>query len=117
MLKPRLLGSHFTPAPSPAPCLPAGCHASSDKDKGLNLNCKAAPVQCFSLEQLPWPWCLFTAMKPQTRQGPGSLDAEPSPAAVANPMSSVLFRLLHSVLLHTWLVALLEYLSKPRQRA
>ena len=37
-------------APSPAPCLPAGCHVVCHDDKGLNLwNCKPA-----SIEYLPF---------------------------------------------------------------
>ena len=29
------------------------------------LNCKPAPVKCF-LYELPWSWCLFTAINPNT---------------------------------------------------
>jgi hypothetical protein len=26
-----------------------------------SLNCKPAPIKCFPLQELLWPWCLFTA--------------------------------------------------------
>jgi hypothetical protein len=55
--------------PSPVPSLPAYCHASCHDDSGLNLcNCKPAPFKCLPLSELPWSWCLFTAIKPQLSQ-------------------------------------------------
>jgi hypothetical protein len=34
-------------------------------DNGLNLwTCKPAPIKCCPLRELPWSWCLLTAVKP-----------------------------------------------------
>jgi hypothetical protein len=42
----------------------SACHAYLHDENGLNLwNCKPAPIKCFSLEELPWSWSLFIAMK------------------------------------------------------
>jgi hypothetical protein len=55
------------------PCLPGCCHASWDDDNGLNLRtCKPAPIQC-SLWELPWSWCLFTAMETLRQEGSSNL--------------------------------------------
>jgi hypothetical protein len=55
----------------PVSCLPACCHASCLDGNGLNLwNWKPAPIKCCPLKDLPWSWCLFTAMKPQLRHHP-----------------------------------------------
>jgi hypothetical protein len=44
-------------------CLP-GCGHASHHDSGLNLwTCKPAPIKCCPLWDLPWSWCLFTAME------------------------------------------------------
>ena len=53
---------------SPAPCLTAYCHPSHYDDNGLSIwNFKAAPMKWLPLYELPWSWCLFTAIKPKLR--------------------------------------------------
>ena len=52
----------------PAACLPVCFHASCSGNNGLNLqNCKPALIKCLPLYELPWSWCLFTAMKTLTK--------------------------------------------------
>ena len=51
-------------APAPAPCLPALGHVSHHDNNELSFwNCKPVPSKHLPLEELPWSWCLFTAIK------------------------------------------------------
>lgn len=49
---------------SPATCVPACLHAPSCDDNGVNLrNCRQASLKCVPLQDVPLPWCLFTALE------------------------------------------------------
>ena len=45
--------------PSPAPCLPAGHHASCHDNRLSFWTVRYPPVKCFPLWKLPCSWCLF----------------------------------------------------------